>query len=139
MTSRSHFGNTECQAFFMDDGRHFTDYRPRCYAESIFRYENNIMCSHDYRSFLTHNGVRLMKENSLKSWKKNGCGPCKNLCLGIDDTRPGNSTGLDVSKCVPPKDYQRYYGKKAVNSPVLARSAVPSGAKLDKFFKFTTP
>lgn len=115
----------------MDDGRHFTDYRSSCYSNSLFRHENNIHSSHDYRTFLTHNAVNLMKMNAMESWKKNSQGPCKNLCLGIDETaRAGNSTPNDFSKCMPPKDYIRYNGAVPRREPVVQRPTVPSGAKL---------
>lgn len=117
----------------MDDGRHFTDYRSACFSNSLFRHENKIHCSHDYRSFLTHNALSLMKKSSSVAWKQNGCGPCKNLCLGIDEThRPGNSTPIDFKKCMPPKDYLRYNGAvaKPQGTSVMQRKIVPSGATI---------
>ena len=71
-----------------------------------------------------------MKMNSEIAWKQNGCGPCKNLCLGIDETREGNSSQIDFSKCIPPKDYVRYNGAVPVSTPVIQRPVVPSGATL---------
>ena len=114
----------------MDDGRHFTDYRSSCYSNSLFRHENELNCSHDYRTYLIKNATPLMKMNSEIAWKQNGCGPCKNLCLGIDETREGNSSQIDFSKCIPPKDYVRYNGAVPVSTPVIQRPVVPSGATL---------
>tara|TARA_B100001093_G_C25931430_1_gene637032 strand:- start:25 stop:288 length:264 start_codon:yes stop_codon:yes gene_type:complete len=81
-----------------------------------------------------------MRMNSEESWKQNGCGPCKNLCLGIDETRPGNSSVIDFEKCIPPQDYIRYNGAIPSKGPVIQRSVVPSGATLasSNNSKFTT-
>lgn len=119
----------------MSDGRHFTDYRPNYYLNSDVRVINNIASGCGYRSFLTHNAVKLMNQNSQEAWKRNGCGPCKNLCLGIDETeRPGNSTIFDPNSCIPPADYFRYVGSdgtmKPAHNPPFKRAAVPSGSLL---------
>ncbi len=76
-----------------------------------------------------------MNNNSSGAWKRNGCGPCKNLCLGIDHTkRPGNSTEFNVNSCIPPADYFRYVGSdgtmKPKYNPKFTRPSVPSGAIL---------
>ena len=39
----------------MDDGRHFTDYRPSCHVNNLVRSNNAVLNSHEYRMFLTHN------------------------------------------------------------------------------------
>ena len=62
----------------MDDGRHFTDYRPNCSVNSLVRENNKIMNSYEYRMFLTHNGNNLMNLNRSLSSQKNACGPCMN-------------------------------------------------------------
>ena len=75
-----------------------------------------------------------MNQNSHSAWKRNGCGPCKNLCLGIDETkRPGNSTTFEPNSCIPPADFFRYVGTDGttrMHSPSFTRAAVPSGALL---------
>lgn len=117
----------------MDDGRHFTDYRPNYYLNSDVRIVNNVMTGCDYRQFLISNAVSLMNRNSKDAWKRNGCGPCKNLCLGIDEThRPGNSTSFDPSSCIPPSDFFRFVGSDGTIpfNPQFTRPAVPSGALL---------
>ena len=70
--------------------------------------------------------------NSQEAWAANGCGPCKNLCLGIDNTeRPGNSTQFNENSCIPPADFFRYVGTDGTknNAPefAAARPSVPSG------------
>ena len=60
----------------MDDGRHFTDYRPNCHVNNLIRSNNAIMSSHEYRMFLTHNASKLMDLNRTYTVQKNGCGPC---------------------------------------------------------------
>ena len=119
----------------MDDGRHFTDYRANNFINSDVRYGQGILTGSHYRQFLTRNAVKLMNNNSSAAWKLNGCGPCKNLCLGIDATkRPGNSTEFNENSCIPPADYFRYVGtdgtKQPVSNPSFARPSVPSGAIL---------
>jgi hypothetical protein len=58
----------------MSDGRHFTDYRPRC----AVNYESlpNPMSSFDYRMFLTHNADQIMDNNRAYAYKENLCEPC---------------------------------------------------------------
>tara|TARA_Y100000389_G_scaffold204789_1_gene259685 strand:+ start:12821 stop:13216 length:396 start_codon:yes stop_codon:yes gene_type:complete len=112
----------------MDDGRHFTDYRPNYYLNSEARIENGISSGCDYRSFLTHNAVKLMNMNSQSAWKRNGCGPCKNLCLGIDESkRPGNSTIFDTNSCIPPAEFFKYVGTDGTSEASFTRATVPSG------------
>mgnify|MGYP006169034261 FL=1 len=60
----------------MDDGRHFTDYRPNCHVNNLVRSNNATLNSHEYRMFLTHNAGKLMDLNRTYTTQKNGCGPC---------------------------------------------------------------
>lgn len=60
----------------MDDGRHFTDYRPRCTQQYQDKVKNNIMSSYDYRMFLTRNADSFIKHNALNAYMQNRCGPC---------------------------------------------------------------
>lgn len=61
----------------MDDGRHFTDYRPNCHVNNLMRSNNVTPNSFQYRQFLTHNATKLMDLNRTYTTQKNGCGPCK--------------------------------------------------------------
>ena len=60
----------------MQDGRAFTDYRPRCTIQYQFRDENKFSSSYDTRMFLTHNVDELMKANLERSEKLNVCEEC---------------------------------------------------------------
>lgn len=60
----------------MDDGRHFTDYRPNCHVNNLVRANNNITNSHDYRMYLTRNAEKFIDLNRVYTVQKNSCGPC---------------------------------------------------------------
>lgn len=71
----------------MSDGRHFTDYRPRCAFNSISNYiikdpkgKNGFISpplnSYDFRQYMMHNSEALMKMNREIAFTKNMCGPC---------------------------------------------------------------
>ena len=60
----------------MDDGRHFTDYRPRCLLNNIVRLDNNIRNSFQHRLFLTRNASKLMEEKRQEFYNKYNCEPC---------------------------------------------------------------
>ena len=96
----------------------------------------------EYRKYLTKNAITLMNDNSKVAWKDNGCGPCKNLCLGIDETnRPGNSTEFDPKSCIPSDNFLQYTGEDGgvypMYQPEFTRPAIPSGAILKKDKKTT--
>ena len=119
----------------MSDGRHFTDFRPNVYLNSELRYKSGRLTGAEYREYLTKNAVKLMNTNSQVAWKRNGCGPCKNLCLDIDGKRrPGNSTEFNENSCIPPADFFRYVGSDGTQYPMyqppFTRATVPSGTIL---------
>lgn len=59
----------------MADGRHFTDYRPRC--DINYLYPRDVaMSSYDYRMYLTHNAENIMSKDREAAYRKNVCGPC---------------------------------------------------------------
>ena len=60
----------------MDDGRHFTDYRPVCHLNNLITVNNKIKNSFEYRMHLTRNAENLMNINRAYISEKNGCGPC---------------------------------------------------------------
>ena len=60
----------------MADGRHFTDYRPRCYGQYMVKDNNNIPSSFDHRMYLTRNASEIMAKNALDAYQNNVCGPC---------------------------------------------------------------
>ncbi len=65
----------------MDDGRHFTDYRPSALVMHMAQYDNGKMSSHDLRQFLIDNASDIMEANRYTAIKKNGChmGPNKSV------------------------------------------------------------
>ena len=81
----------------MDDGRHFTDYRPNCYVNDLVRYNNKVMSSYEYRQFLINNGNKLRKINNQYNNQKNGCKPCNAQAIGTE------------TKCVNNKSYSTCY------------------------------
>jgi stalled ribosome rescue protein Dom34 len=65
----------------MDDGRIFTDYRPSYHVDDMIRYSNNVMGSYDYRQFLIHNGVNIIKVNSDYTADKVLCESCNSKSM----------------------------------------------------------
>jgi len=61
----------------MDDGRHFTDYRPSCHINNLVQQNNTILNSYDYRMFLTQKATHLIDLNRTYACELNCCGPCK--------------------------------------------------------------
>lgn len=61
----------------MADGRHFTDYRPSCDANSSVRNNQQITSNHNFRMFLTHNAEKLMELHNKHNYAKNGVFQCK--------------------------------------------------------------
>ena len=60
----------------MDDGRHFTDYRPNCAVNNLIRANNQAVNSFTYKKFLTDNAEKIMQMNRAYACQKNCCGPC---------------------------------------------------------------
>jgi hypothetical protein len=60
----------------MDDGRHFTDYRPKCTQQYQDKISNKMLSSYEYRMFLIQNAEELMKKNASTAYMGNRCGPC---------------------------------------------------------------
>ena len=60
----------------MDDGRHFTDYRPNCLVDNLLYNSNSIKSSYEFRQFLTNNSNKLMELNRMYSCQSNCAGPC---------------------------------------------------------------
>ncbi len=60
----------------MDDGRAFTDYRPRSTVDNMIRINNGIQSSYEYRQFLMHNATKIMDVNNMYTEDKVGCNSC---------------------------------------------------------------
>ena len=64
----------------MSDGRHYTDYSPRC-VTNFFALPKPLS-SHDYRMYLTNNAEKLMEQNRASATKLNSCNKqCTNTTL----------------------------------------------------------
>lgn len=74
-TMNTNASNKRCLSR-MQDGRAFTDYRPRCTIQYQFKDENELKSSYDTRMFLTRNADDLMKANLATSEKENICEEC---------------------------------------------------------------
>ena len=83
----------------MDDGRHFTDYRPNCHINNIIRTGNNVMNSFQYRTFLTRNADELMDINRRYATMKNGSGPCKEPYHSINTLPEVNRVKCNKHNC----------------------------------------
>ena len=62
----------------MNDGRNFTDYRPRCIANFTNLPSSVANNSYEYRQYMIKNADQIMKNNRLMSYEANRCGPCVN-------------------------------------------------------------
>lgn len=60
----------------MSDGRHFTDYRPRCTQQYQDKVSNRLMSSYEQRVYLTANAEEIIKTNARNAYMVNRCGPC---------------------------------------------------------------
>lgn len=58
----------------MSDGRHYTDYRPRCAV--TYELQATPMTSYDARMQLIKNGEKIMEKNRDDAVFKNSCAPC---------------------------------------------------------------
>ena len=70
----------QCPVYNMADGRHFTDYRPRCVQNnSVVNNNTNVLNSYEYRMYLQHNAEKLMEDNRGVASDNNRCDPCFDL------------------------------------------------------------
>lgn len=82
----------------MSDGRHYTDYRPRCLTNFVFPNDQP-MNSYEYRQYLIHNADTIMMENQKGAYTMNMCGPCVEP-FNIGTLLPEqNMVSCDASTC----------------------------------------
>jgi hypothetical protein len=79
----------------LSDGRHFTDYRPRCFTN--YEALAQPMSSYDYRMYLIQNADEIMKKQREEAHNKNMCESC-----------------VTPSTMLPEKDIQSCDGRKCV-------------------------
>ena len=105
----------------MDDGRHFTDYRPHCHMASTIQRDNNIHNSFQSRLFLTQNATKLIELNRTEACDKNCCGPCQ-APYQISTTLAENSAMVvDTENCGPKQSTQPFVPSN-VNAPLQCDS-----------------
>ena len=103
----------------MDDGRHFTDYRPNCHINNLIQNNNEIHSSFQMRTFLTQNAMRIMELNREEACSSNCCSPCQKP-YQIGTTLP-ESTANVVGGPVP-------CGQKQSKNPMVdSHSGKPLG------------
>jgi hypothetical protein len=92
---------SECM-FKMQDGRSFTDYRPRCTIQYQMKNDKNMSNSYESRMFLINNAEKMMKANAEIVHEKNNC--C-NTTPKIDTVLPErNMVECNKSTCNYLKD-----------------------------------
>lgn len=129
----------------MDDGRHFTDYRPNCHLENVVRENNHIFNSFQYRMFLMHNADKIMDINRKYACDMNCCGPCDNKqtiaksCISGETwgTAPDMCPQMSMSQsdnqssyscCSTVNDSNNYYPNQNLGKNVVVnRLSSPSG------------
>lgn len=126
----------------MNDGRHFTDYRPNCHVENVVRENNQTLNSYQYRMFLTQNAEQLMDLNRQQACNMNCCGPCNNTNTVVTSEVSGETWGVGNDSCpqfathtrsgnccVPSQMANNYYPNSNLgNRVVVSRNTSPSGA-----------
>lgn len=60
----------------MADGRHFTDYRPRCAQQFPRTPKDGGASAYDQRMHLMRNAEDLILQNAAMAYLQNRCGPC---------------------------------------------------------------
>jgi hypothetical protein len=64
----------------MNDGRTFTDYRPKCMSNSEFmsdlQSKSIVASSYESRLYLQHNAEKIMEQQRNAAIDKMICGPC---------------------------------------------------------------
>jgi len=83
----------------MDDGRHFTDYRPSCNLNQLIRTGNNLTNSFQYRLFLTQNAEELMNQNRKIACDKNCSGPCMEPYHSVNTLPELNKVKCNKNNC----------------------------------------
>jgi hypothetical protein len=62
----------------MEDGRLFTNWRPRSSTQYYNMVTNNMPDSYSYRQYMTQNAETLIKQNAAEAYMRAACGPCDN-------------------------------------------------------------
>lgn len=82
----------------LSDGRHFTDYRPRCFSN--FEALAQPMSSFDYRMYLINNANTIIEKQRQEAYKKNMCESCVTPSTMLPEK---DVQSCDSRKCVFPQ------------------------------------
>lgn len=107
----------------MSDGRHFTDYTPRCIRHFALQSSDKPMNSYELRQFTIANAEKMMDKNRQDATKKNECGPCTNPWFQGTMLPEQTVTKCDASTC-----------KTVVNNPNGLGLGRDYGTPLDNEF-----
>lgn len=123
----------------MDDGRHFTDYRPRCVVNSELQKESKAVSSHAYRMYLIDNASNLMQKCRQRAYHNNRCGPCQDGSYTGANHAPSEASSRNASGCkgaakesnccADTGSLFNYYGHADTKAQgeIIPRVAMPSG------------
>lgn len=144
----------------MADGRHFTDYTPRCGIRLNELAGKQPLNSYELRQYLIHHADEIMSTNLQQAIERNACGPCvvpwnkgtmlsessfvecnKNTCRVVagdpEGLGQGRTYGLQadqayVSRMTAADQNFHTVSQEEVGYPEMyfGRSAHPSGAPL---------
>ncbi len=90
----------------MSDGRHFTDYRPRCIINQsiIDDVVNNkiVNSSYDTRMYLQHNAERIMEQQKSVNYVnlRSSCTPCNGVSTVLPDKYVVRCDGVSCTRVV---------------------------------------
>lgn len=79
----------------MEDGRLFTNWRPRSSTQYYNMISNNMPDSYAYRQYMTNNADQIIQHNAAEAYMRAACGPCD----GSDFDRGVTLPELDQQEC----------------------------------------
>lgn len=115
----------------MADGRHYTDYRPRCLINYLSPNDQPLN-SYEYRQFLINNAEKIMYQNMNNAYKLNACGPCEDP-YNVGTMLPEqNMVSCDASTCKMFQNDQNGLGVGRQYQPVDVKSVFQQKFLADK-------
>ena len=99
----------------MDDGRQFTDYRPRDMIHADLMKLANAKTNFQYRNYLENNAMNIIKANFESAYLHNSCNECNAIPI-----QPLNICKIDMDNqvCTP-------YNLKGIGNYNVATNALP--------------
>ncbi len=102
----------------MDDGRHFTDYRPNCVVNTNLKVDNKLLNSYEYRMYLTQNATKIMDTNKKISYAQNGAYDCANKDTYGTMLPEKGMTLCNIQNCSVLEGYEEGIGLGRVHAEV---------------------